>query len=183
MKTPKAILIAAVLLTSVVLAACGSGSKGTPKAPGQTSLAFGQSKKVSSSLEITVTGVKEVSAKTLSRFPQIDRSDLPYFVYVKVTNIGKTDLGGTQIPLFLQDAHNVLQGYAPVRNPFPLCQSKPLPQHFGPNSTLSTCLIYVLGKGNSAVNVTYRPDATKFGISWSGAIAGQTATPSSKATH
>lgn len=180
MKTSKVILAAAVaLLTAAVLAACGS----TTKVPQPTRLTFGQSMKVSPSLEITVTGVKKVPVKTLSRFPKVKHTDQPYFVYVKVTNIGKTDLGGTPIPLYLQDSHNGLNGFWPIGNTFAACPSRALPKKFAPNASLSTCLIYVLGEGNSATMVSYRPDMAKPAITWSGTIAGQSAAPSSKATH
>lgn len=178
--TPKVILVAVVaLVVSVVLAACGS----TTKVPQPTRLSFGQSMNVSSSLELTVTGVKAVPVRALARFPQVKGSDQPYFVYVKVTNIGKTDLGGTEIPLYLQDSHDGLHGFAPMGNTFPACPSRVLPKKFGANASLSTCLIYLLGKGDAATLVSYRPDMTKPAITWSGTISGQPSTPSSKATH
>jgi len=156
------------------LVGCGS----TEKKAEPVSLSFGQSAKVSDSLEITVNKVSAVSAKKLSRFG-VGKNLRPYFVKVRVTNIGTSDLGGTAIPLYLQNASGTLISFSPVSGSFPACRSQKLPKKFAPQASLDTCLIYVLGKNDAATLVSYRPDQTKEPITWSGTIAGQKSTTSS----
>lgn len=168
----KAVLAALVL--ALALVGCGSSEKdATP-----TKYTFGQTAKVSESLEITVKSVEAVQPARLARFG-VKKTDRPYFVQVAVTNIGTKDLGNQAIPLYLQDAHNTLLTYSQVDGPFPDCPSQPFPTKFAHGSTLTTCLIYIMGQENQATLVSYRPDQTKEPITWSGTIIGQKSVPKS----
>ena len=105
----------------------------------------------------------------------------PYFVYLDVKNVGKVDVGGTAIPLYLQDSKNGLINFSPINGKFSTCPSQLLPKAFGSGSSQSTCLIYLLPKGDAATLVSYRPVQTVEPITWSGPIGGQSL-PSAKAT-
>ena len=190
------VVLLAVVVGALALAGCGSS---TPKpkaqvvdgvtltAPG-TKDSFGQSATVRgrssagvyAPLTITVKSVKLVPVAQLARYgvAKMKPAVTPYYVYVDVTNVGKHDVGGSAIPLYLQDSKNVLVNYSPINGRFPTCPSQPLPKKFGAGATVSTCLIYLLPRGESATLVSYRPVQTVDPITWSGPIAGQAPLPS-----
>lgn len=199
MKTPRPLLLVLSLVTiAVALTGCGSSPKPKPvmlggvalSAPG-TKVAFGQSATVASdakagarsALTITVKSVKLVPTALLARYgvAAMKPPVTPYLVYVDVRNAGTTDVGGTAIPLYLQDSKKVLVNFSPINGRFPTCPSQVLPKTFGARSSQSTCLIYLLPQGDAATLVSYRPVQTVEPITWSGSIGGQavpSATPS-----
>lgn len=187
-----------VLVTVLALAGCGSSTPkpkptmadGVPLTVAGTKLAYGGSATVlgrsgagvSSPLAITVQSVKVVPVAQLARYgvASIKPAVRPYYVYVSVKNVGKHDVGGSPVPLYLQDSKNVLVNSSPINGKFPACPSQPLPKSFGAGASVSTCLIYLLPATDPATLVSYRPIQTVEGITWSGSIAGQSpsATPS-----
>jgi len=193
-KAPVALL--AVVLAALALAGCGSAAKPKPQGvdgvtltPADTKLAFGQSANVlgrsaaaSSPLQISVASAKVVPVTTLATYGLAKMSPpvTPYFVYVDVKNVGTQDIGGTPIPLYLQDAKNVLINYSPIRPAYGACPSQALPKKFGAGATIKTCLIYLLPKDAPATVVSYRPIQTVGPITWSGTIVGQS--PAAKPT-
>lgn len=191
--------LAAAGVCAIALAGCGSAAPKKPvaevvdgatiTAPG-TALTFGQGATVvstpqaglSSPLSITVKSVKVAPAADLARFgvAAMQPPVTPYYVTVDVKNVGTQNLGGTAIPLYLQDAKNVLVNYSPLNGSFAACPSQTLPKPFASGATVSACLVYLLPQGDSATLVSFRPVQTVAGITWSGPIAGQSpaATPS-----
>lgn len=184
----------------MALAACGSSAPKQPAVqtvdgvaltPAGTALTFGHSATVLSTpkpglagpLAITVTGVATAPASDLARFgvTSMQPPVTPYYVKVDVKNVGTHDLGGTAIPLYLQDAKNVLISSSPLSGVFAACPSQTLPQPFAAGASVSTCLIYLLPQGDAATLVSYRPVQTVDPITWTGPIAGQS--PSAPATH
>ncbi|GAC1380667.1 MAG: hypothetical protein NVSMB48_07180 [Marmoricola sp.] len=197
-KPQPSMFLLSMVAIALVLTGCGSSPKPKPvmlggvalSAPG-TKVAFGQSATVASeakagatsALSITVKSVKVVSPVVLARYgvAAMKPAVTPYFVYVDVKNVGTTDVGGTAVPLYLQDSKDVLVNFSPINGIFSTCPSRALPKAFGRGSSQSTCLIYLLPKGDAATLVSYRPIQTVEPITWSGSIAGQaspSATPS-----
>lgn len=192
------VLLLGVCALALALAGCGSTPKPKPVTLGGvdltaagSKLAFGQAATVASApraglkspVSITVTSVKVVPVSLLARYgvAAMKPAVTPYFVSLNVKNLGKTDIGGTAIPLYLQDSKNGLINFSPINGKFPTCPSQPLPKKFGAGSSQSTCLIYLLPKGDAATLVSYRPVQSIEPITWSGSIGGQaspSATPS-----
>jgi hypothetical protein len=185
------IAVLGVVVAALALAGCGSS---TPKPKAQvvdgvsltipgTKLAYGQSGTVlgrssggaSSPLTVTVKSIKVVPVADLARYgvAKLKPAVTPYYVYVDVKNVGKHDVGGSAIPLYLQDSKNVLVNYNPINGKFATCPSQPLPKTFASGASVSTCLIYLLPAGDPATLVSYRPIQTVDPITWAGSIAGQ----------
>lgn len=185
------VAVLGALVAALALAGCGSS---TPKPKAQvvdgvtltipgTRLVYGQSGTVlarssagaSSPLTITVKSIKVVPVGQLARYgvAKMKPAVTPYYVYVEVKNAGKHDVGGTAIPLYLQDSKNVLVNYNPIKGKFPTCPSQPLPKSFATGASVSTCLIYLLPVNDAATLVSYRPIQTVDPITWSGSIAAQ----------
>ena len=183
-------VVLGVVVAALALAGCGSS---TPKPKTQvvdgvaltvpgTKLAYGQSGTVlarsntgaSTALTITVKSIKVVPVAQLARYgvAKLKPAVTPYYVYVDVKNAGRHDIGGTAIPIYLQDSKNVLVNYNPINGKFQSCPSQPLPKSFAAGASRSTCLIYLLPVGDPATLVSYRPIQTVDPITWSGS-AGQ----------
>ena len=192
------VAVLGVLVVALALVGCGSSTP-KPKAVvvdgvtltvAGTKVAFGQSATVlgrssagaASPLAITVKSMKVVPVAQLARYgvAKMKPAVTPYYVYVDVKNVGKHDVGGTAIPLYVQDSKKVLVNYTSINGKFPACPSQPLPTSFGAGATVSTCLIYLLPVNDPATLVSYRPVQTVDPITWSASAAGQSpsATPS-----
>lgn len=157
----------------------------TLTAPG-TSLSFGQTATVpyqpndkrSTVLELTVTSVTRARLKDFSAYVLDDRTkaSTPYYVKVKVKNVGTGDVGGTDVPLWAVDQKNVLIHSSSFTNSFARCPSPNLPKGFGPSSTLSTCLVYLVPDHGTLTATSFRPLQAFDPITWTGQIT----TPSAK---
>lgn len=184
-------MVLGVVVAALALAGCGSSTPrpkaqvvdgvtltipGTKLLYGQTGTVLGRSSAgVASPLDITVKSIKVVPVAQLARYgvAKLKPAVTPYYVYVAVKNAGKHDVGGTAIPVYLQDSKNVLVNYNPINGKFPTCPSQPLPTSFAAGATVSTCLIYLLPVGDPATLVSYRPVQTVDPITWSSSIPGQ----------
>ena len=98
-------------------------------------------------LDLTVTAIQKISVERLSDW-HLDaeaRTSTPYFVQVIVTNVGKTNLADTVIPLYLADGEDTLVSTSTFASLFRPCPSRPLPSPFSPATGRSLCLVYLLG--------------------------------------
>jgi hypothetical protein len=155
--------------------------EGTELTPSGAGLDFGESATVAyeagrdrgSVLELTVLGARQGRIRDLSAF-QLDeatRASTPYYVRVRVANVGTDDLGGTAVPLFAVDGRDTLVQPSTFTAEFARCPSTPLPARFGPDRTATRCLVYLLPDRGRLEAVSYRPLQSFEAITWTGEVA------------
>lgn len=146
-----------------------------------TELRFGQAATVpyqpnqrrSSVLRIKVTSVTRGTVNDLSSYvlDARTRASTPYFVRVNVTNVGKGDVGRTDIPLWAVNKANVLIHSSSFTNTFQRCPSRPFPTSFAPTDKLfQACLVYLIPNHGQLVSVSFRPLQAFAPIEWKGTI-------------
>jgi hypothetical protein len=135
-------------------------------------------------LALTVTGATRASLKDFSAYvlDKRTKASTPYYVHVKVKNVGSGDVGGTDVPLWAVNQQNVLIHSSSFTNSFTKCPSPTLPAHFGPSATLNTCLVYLVPDGGTMTSVSFRPLQAFDPIVWTGTIK-QPATHGKKGHH
>ena len=146
-----------------------------------TQLKVGQAAKVSWHPNQKTTGVMKVSVTKLQKVPisafkdwQLDpatQKSTPYFVHATVHNVGKTQLSGVPVPLYLLDGRNTLLQPSTFRAQFPACPSTPLPPKFTGGKKTSVCLVYFAPDHGKLVAVSFRPSQDFDAITWSGPLA------------
>lgn len=200
-------LVVLAVTCTLVLGACGNDAKQrassspsvslpttsvTPPAgvtltkPG-TELAFGDLATVgfapnaerSTALELTVLKVRQGRIGDLAAY-DLDakaKASRPYYVTVKVKNVGTGQIGRSAIPLWGLAADNTLIGASRFTSAFDTCASGPLPTDFGAGQSTSTCLMFLVPQGGSMVGVSYRPVMADEQIVWKGTIVKPTTKP------
>lgn len=192
-----AALAAAGLLTGA-LSACGSSAdNSTPTAattasptasatgpavtaPG-TALGLNQPATLDWTAKQGVTGLLQVTVTQLQRtsytptfagwkIPTADKNRTPYFVRATVKNVGTTQLGGYNVPLYGLDSGNNLIEASSFGSDFAACHPNALPATFGPGSSAQVCLVTLATQGNQLLGASYRPDPTSDPITWKGTV-------------
>lgn len=189
-----------VVASALVLTACGNDEKErtapspsislpttrvtapegvTLTKPG-TVLGFGETATVgfapnadrSTALALKVTKVRQGRIRDLAAY-ELDaqaKASRPYYVTVRVKNVGEGQIGSSAIPLWGLGADNTLIGASGFTNSFSRCTSGPLPAGFGAGRSTSTCLMFLVPQHGSLVGVSYRPVMTDEAIVWKGTI-------------
>lgn len=124
-------------------------------------------------LELTVTAVQQARLGDFAEF-DLDaraRASTPYYVEVEVGNVGEGDLGGARVPLWAVDADDRLIQSSGFTAGFTPCPSGPLPEPFGPEESVETCLVYLIPDGGELTAVSYRPTQEFAPITWEGEVA------------
>jgi hypothetical protein len=116
---------------------------------------------------LETTTIKDFSAWQLSDAQQ---ASTPYYVRARVENIGETDLGGRDVPLYVVNEDNVLLEPTPFASSFKPCPSTPLPEKFGPGDVARVCLVYLAPDHGDLVAVSFRRDETFNPITWTGDV-------------
>jgi hypothetical protein len=124
--------------------------------------------KGASTVRLTVTAVKTGSIKDLSDFqltPEA-KSSTVYYVDVSVANLGKGDLGGTQLTLYGKVSDTLV--VQPVRfgSTFAKCNDQPLPTPFGKGKKAKDCLVMLAPKHGQISQVQWRGPGDEAPISW-----------------
>jgi hypothetical protein len=158
-----------------------SASPSDPATDRQTRLRLGQrasvvyhpEKSQSRRYRVRVLNVRRGLMSDLDLFRLTDRTrrSTLYYSDVRATNIGRRNAGGTALRLFGLDARGVVLPPVRVRGPYPRCDTRGLPERFGPGDSLRTCLVYLAPRHGRlrAVQVRYgRWDGL---VSWQ--VAGQ----------
>jgi hypothetical protein len=190
-----------VLVAGLALAGCGAEPPSKPKpsadANQQTEvpvptgikltaygseLKFGETARVAyapneqrkSVLELTVISATQGSIADLSGYSleERTRASTPYYVRVKVKNVGNGDVGRMPIPLYLVDNRTpkTLIIASSFTNSFTKCPSTPLPTTFAPQAEQSTCLVYLAPDHGTMTGVSFRgADQKGDPILWTGA--------------
>ena len=145
-----------------------------------TTLDFGEAATVayepnsrrSSVLSLTVESVKEGQIKDFAAY-QLDKrtaASKPYYVGVKVQNVGTGDLSRAGIPLLALDSRNTLIQSSSFNNTFEKCPSTPLPAGFVADQKTRGCLVYLVPEGGTLTALSFRPLQAFEPILWKGDI-------------
>jgi hypothetical protein len=123
-------------------------------------------------LKLTVRKLQRADIKALEEWQldQAGRASALYYVTVSVKNRGATDLGGRRIPLYVMDARNTLVESNAFRSTFKPCASPALPKTFGPGTSTTVCLVYLVPRHGTLVNATFRPTEGFNPITWVGQV-------------
>lgn len=92
----------------------------------------------------------------------------PYYIGVTVDNVGDTDLGGLDVPLYLLDTSDTLGPPWGFEEPFGPCRSGPLPQAFAPGDSARRCLVYFARAGATYDAMAFQPVPDVEAITWTG---------------
>jgi hypothetical protein len=146
------------------------------------SVIFEPTQKRGSALDLTVKRAAKGSVKDFSAFILDDytRAATPYYVNVRVKNVGEGDVGGTPVPLWGVDGANTLLPAATFTTTFRKCPSEPLPKKFVAGDTMNTCLVFLAPEGGTLKAVSFRPDQDFDPIVWTGEIATPKPQPKNK---
>ena len=107
------------------------------------------------------------------------RASSLFYVTVTAENLGKTDLGGTRIPLYVADDNNSLVESNAFKTEFKPCPSPALPSRFATGDRTTACLVYLVPAHGRLTSVTFRPAAKFNPITWVGKVE-QPAKPKKK---
>lgn len=123
-------------------------------------------------LDIAVTKLEKTSIEDFSAWQLSDeqKKSTPYYVRATIQNVGDTDLGGRQIPLYVVNEDNVLLESTPFASSFEPCPSTPFPEKFGPGARTNACLVYLAPNHGELDAVSFRPEETFNPIVWEGDI-------------
>lgn len=124
-------------------------------------------------VEVAVVRVVETTvAESLAgyRFDGADATATPYFVTTRVTNLGESDLGGRQLPLYVVDGTGRLVAPTGIDPGFRPCPDATLPDPFPSGTAARSCLIFLVPRGATLAAVTFRPTEGVAPISWTGPV-------------
>ena len=134
-------------------------------------------------LDIKVTALEKTTFAKSFQGWQLDKDTLktnPYFVHASVKNVGRTDLGGRPVPLYIVDGRNTLIEASSFASTFKPCPSQPLPDKFGHGDRVKTCLVYLSPKHGDLTAVSFRPTQAFNPITWTGDLTRVGAEPAKK---
>lgn len=147
-----------------------------------TELTFGQTATVAykpndqrqSVLQLTVRSATRGKISDLAGYSLEERTkqSTPYYVKVRVKNVGNGDVGRTPIPLYLVDNRTpaTLINASSFTNTFTRCPSTPLPTTFAPQASRDTCLVYLVPDHGTMVGMSFRAVQEYAPILWTGKI-------------
>ena len=124
-------------------------------------------------LDITVTSLEKTTFKESFQGWQLDKETLkttPYFVHATVENVGRTDLGGRPVPLYIVDGRNTLIEASSFASSFKPCPSQGFPDKFKHGDRVKSCLVYLSPKHGDLTAVSFRPTQAFNPITWTGDV-------------
>jgi hypothetical protein len=174
----------------------GSSSLAASSSPGSTSsptvvegvkltaqgsrLTLGKTARVSWKPDQKTVGVMAMKVTKLQRMPigafsewrlnPATRKSTPYFVHATVRNLGRSNLSGKAVPLYLLDQRNTLLQQSTFQAEFPPCPSRPLPAKFTHHKKASVCLVYFAPDHGKLVAISFRPSQDFDAITWRGEV-------------
>jgi hypothetical protein len=159
-------------------AAVVDGVKLTPQG---SELRVGDTAKVSWKPDQQTVAVAAISVTRLQRVPISAFSDwrldpatqrsAPYFVHATVRNLGRSNLSGKAVPLYLLDGRNTLLQASTFQAQYAPCPSRPLPSGFRHGRKTSVCLVYFAPNHGKLVAISFRPTESFLAITWKGPLA------------
>lgn len=123
-------------------------------------------------IDLRVDGVREVAAREFRGWlgGQALEQARPYYVDVRVTNVGDTDLGGRDVPLYLRDTNGTLGPPWAFDGEFEPCPSGPLPRAFAPQERVRACLVFLAPQRSEIDAMAFIPDADAEPVTWTGKV-------------
>jgi hypothetical protein len=130
---------------------------------------------------ISVTRLQRMSISAFSdwKLDSATRRSTPYFVHATVRNLGRSNLSGTPVPLYLLDQRNTLLEASSFQARYAACPSQPLPAKFSRGKKTSVCLVYFAPDHGRLVAISFRPAQDFDAITWKGRLV----TKGSKTSH
>ena len=123
-------------------------------------------------LDVDVTRLERTTIDDFSAWQLSDdqKKSTPYYVHARIENVGRSDLGGRPVPLYVVNDQNVLLESTPFASSFDPCPSTPFPDRFRPGDSARVCLVYLAPNHGDLVSVSFRPVETFNPITWTGEI-------------
>lgn len=135
-------------------------------------------------LDVKVTRLELTSFKKSFQGWQLDdeaRKSTPYFVSATVANVGRSDVGGRDIPLYAVSGANDLIEASSFQTKFEPCPGNGVfPEKFQPGAKQDVCLVYLVPKHGELTAMSFRPIQQFDPITWTGPIKDLTAPPKKK---
>lgn len=125
-------------------------------------------------VDLKVTSIAETTVQASLAGFDLDADEqrsTPYFVTMKVTNVGDTDLGARQLPVYFLDNTGVLVAPTGVARDFKACPGGVLPGTFAPGDRTTSCLIFLVPEGKTLQSITFRPPDGVVPLWWRGPVA------------
>lgn len=94
----------------------------------------------------------------------------PYFVRARVTNVGRSDLGGLLVPLYGQAEDKVLLAPSTFRATFDPCPNTRLPKELPRGRSAPICLVFLAPDHGAIQGASFFPSREVAPISWQGRI-------------
>ncbi|MGL5809336.1 MAG: hypothetical protein ACRCYQ_05265 [Nocardioides sp.] len=98
------------------------------------------------------------------------RDSNPFLVRAKVKNVGKTNLGGLQMPFFVADDRNFLIQPSVFDGNFEPCPSTAFPAEFRPGASVKVCYVYLVPDQGRMRYVSFRSYKRFDPITWKGKV-------------
>jgi hypothetical protein len=165
---------------SATHSATASVVQGVELTPEGARLHLGQTARVSWRPAHRPTGVIAVSVTAVQKMPisafsdwRLDkqtRQSTPYFVHATVRNLGRSNLSGVPVPLYLLDRDDTLLEASTFQAEYPKCPSRPLPERFTRGRRTAVCLVYFATRHGRFSAISFRPDQNFAAITWTGTI-------------
>lgn len=135
-------------------------------------LAWQPTQDLAGELELSVEAVAEQRQSVFDGWTRDEAmaAARPYFVTVALANVGDTDLGGQDVPLYLRDTRGTLGAPWTLGGDFTACQSGPLPVPFGAGAEAEMCLVYLVPDGGRVRDLVFEPIEGYDPITWSGDV-------------
>jgi hypothetical protein len=135
-------------------------------------LAWQPTQDLAGELELSVEAVAEQRQSVFDGWTRDEAmaAARPYFVTVALANVGDTDLGGQDVPLYLRDTRGTLGAPWTLGGDFTACQSGPLPVPFGAGAEAEMCLVYLVPDGGRVRDLVFEPTEGYDPITWSGDV-------------
>lgn len=153
---------------------------GVELTPPGTHLKLGETARVSWHPDQKRIGVIAVTVEGLFKMPigafsawRLDRDtrrSTPYFVHATVRNLGKSNLSGVPVPLYLLDERETLLQASTFRAKFTPCPSRTLPPKFKTGDKAEVCLVYFAPQHGKLVAISFRPSEDFEAINWTGQV-------------
>lgn len=124
-------------------------------------------------VDLKVTQVVETTVQASLAGFDLDGDEqrsTPYFVTTKVTNVGDTDLGARQLPVYFVDRRGVLVAPTGVARDFKACPGGVLPAVFAPGDRTTSCLIFLVPEGQELQSISFRPPEGVVPLWWKGPV-------------
>lgn len=135
-------------------------------------------------LTIKVTRLEKTTFKQSFAGWKLDdatRKTTPYFVRARVRNVGDTDLGGRNVPLYIVDGRNTLIEASSFASTFKPCPVGEFPKKFRNGDQVNVCLVYLSPDHGELTAASFRPTQEFAPITWTGELTSpKSATPAKR---